>query len=276
MATEELTTPKFSIITLSYNQRPYLERAVESVLGQDWPRIEYIVVDPGSTDGSREFLDDRLADVPGHLLFAPDRGPADGLNKGLGAATGDIIGCLNADDAYLPGAFLGVTDAFQRHPEATVLFGNGFKSRPNGKMRPFQSTRFTPRRFAYGMSTVVQQATFFRRAGIAPVEFNVVNHTCWDAEFLVDIALAGGQMAHVPTDWGIFEIHADSITGSGRLAHQYWEDHRRIASKVFGRQWRSSDELILQAARVVLRSRNLLRRPFEQAKPIRPLTSEVV
>lgn len=275
MAIQELTTPKFSIITLSYNQRPYLERAVESVLGQDWPQLEYIVVDPGSTDGSREFLADRLADAPGHLLFAPDRGPADGLNKALGVASGDIVGCLNADDAYLPGAFLGVTDAFRGHPEATVLYGNGFKSRPNGKLRPFRSTRFTPRRFAYGLSTVVQQATFFRRAGIAPVEFNQANHTCWDAEFLVDIALAGGQMAHVPADWGIFEIHADSITGSGRLAHQYWEDHRRIAGKAFNRQWRSSDELILQTVRVVLRSRNLLRRPFEQAKPIRPLTSEV-
>jgi glycosyltransferase involved in cell wall biosynthesis len=275
MATEELMTPKFSIITLSYNQRPYLERAVESVLGQGWPELEYIVVDPGSTDGSREFLADRLAGVPGHLLFAPDRGPADGLNKGLGMATGDIVGCLNADDAYLPDAFLGVTDGFRRHPEATVLYGNGFKSRANAKLRPFRSTRFTPRRFAYGLSTVVQQATFFRRAGIAPVEFNQANHTCWDAEFLVDIALAGGQMVHVPADWGIFEIHPDSITGSGRLARQYWVDHRRIAGKVFNRQWRASDELILQLVRLLLRSRSLLRRPFEQAKPIRPLTSEL-
>jgi glycosyltransferase involved in cell wall biosynthesis len=274
MATEELKAPKFSIITLSYNQRHYLERAVESVLGQGWPELEYIVVDPGSTDGSREFLVDGLADVPGHLLFAPDRGPAHGLNKGLGIATGDIVGCLNADDAYLPDAFLGVADAFRRHPEATVLYGNGFKSQGNAKLRPFRSTRFTPRRFAYGMSTVVQQATFFRRAAIAPVEFNQANHTCWDAEFLIDIALSGGQMVHIPADWGIFEIHPDSITGSGRLARQYWVDHRRIAGKVFNRQWRPSDELILQSFRLLLRSRNLLRQPFEQARLIRRLTSE--
>jgi glycosyltransferase involved in cell wall biosynthesis len=275
MATEELTTPKFSIITLSYNQRPYLQRAVESVLGQGWPALEYIVVDPGSTDGSREFLADRLAGVPGQLLFTPDRGPADGLNKGLGMATGDIIGYLNADDAYLPGAFLGVADAFRRHPEATVVYGNGFKSRPNAKLRRFRSTRFTPRRFAYGIANVMQQATFFRRARIAPVEFNQANHTCWDAEFLVDLALAGRQLVHVPADWGLFEIHPDSITGSGRLARQYREDFRRIGGKAFDRQWRASDELILQSVRLVLRSRNLLRRPFEQGKPIRSLTSEV-
>jgi hypothetical protein len=82
-------------------------------------------------------------------------------------------------------------------------------------------------------------------------------------------------MVHVPADWGIFEIYPDSITGSGRLARQYWEDHRRIAGKIFGRQWRASDELILQSVRLLLRSRNLLRRPFEQAKPIQPLTGEV-
>lgn len=275
MATEELPKPKISIITLSYNQRPYLERAVESVLGQGWPELEYIVVDPGSTDGSREFLVDRLAGIPGRLLFAPDRGPAHGLNKGLGMATGDIVGCLNADDAYLPDAFAGVADAFRRHPEATVLYGNGFKSHANAKLRPFRSTRFTPRGFAYGMSTVVQQATFFRRAGIAPVEFNQANHTCWDAELLVDIALSGGQMVHVPVNWGIFEVHPDSITGSGRLARQYWEDHRRIGGKVFKRQWRARDELILRSVRLLLRSRNLLRRPFEQARPIGPLTGEL-
>jgi glycosyltransferase involved in cell wall biosynthesis len=274
MASEELRPPKFSIITLSYNQRPYLERAVESVLGQDWPELEYIVVDPGSTDGSREFLVDRLVGVPGHLLFAPDRGPADGLNKGLGIASGDIVGCLNADDAYLPDAFPGVADAFRRYPEATVIYGNGFKSQGDAKLRPFRSTRFTPRRFAYGMSTVVQQATFFRRAAIAPVQFNQANHTCWDAEFLIDVALSGGQMVHIPADWGIFEIHPDSITGSGRLARQYWVDHRRIGGKVFNRQWRPSDELILQSVRLLLRFRNLLRRPFEQARPTRPLTSE--
>jgi glycosyltransferase involved in cell wall biosynthesis len=243
-------------------------------LRQNWPELEYIVVDPGSTDGSREFLVDRLAAVRGHLLFAPDRGPAHGLNKGLRIATGDIVGCLNADDAYLPGAFQGVADAFWSHHEAAVVYGNGFRSRPNAKLRPFRSTRFTPRRHAYGMSTVVQQATFFRRARIASVEFNEANHTCWDAEFLVDIALSGGQMIHVPADWGIFEIHPGSITGSGRLQREYWADHRRIAGKALNRQWRTSDELILRSVRLLLRSRNLLYRPFDRAGSARSLVSE--
>jgi hypothetical protein len=182
---------------------------------------------------------------------------------------------LNADDAYLPGAFYGVAHAFRSHPEAAAVYGNGFKSRPNARLRPFRSTRFTPRRHAYGMSTVVQQATFFRTTRIASVAFNEANHTCWDAEFLVDIALAGGQLIHVPADWGIFELHPGSITGSGRLLREYWADHRRIAGKVLNRQWRTSDELILRSVRLLLRSRNLLHRPFDRAEPTRPLTTEL-
>jgi glycosyltransferase involved in cell wall biosynthesis len=273
MAIQALPELKFTIITLSYNQRSYLERAVESVLAQDWPKLEYIIVDPGSTDGSREFLKDRLSAVPGHLLFAPDRGPAHGLNNGLRIATGDIVGCLNADDAYLPGAFQGVAEAFRHHPTASAIYGNGFKSQGKTGLRSFRSTKFSPRRYVYGLSTVVQQATFFRRALLTAVSFNEANRTCWDGELLVDIALSGGQMVHVAADWGIFEIHPASITGSGRLLGQYWADHRRIAKEVLNREWRASDELVLRSVRVLLRSRNLLRRLYDRARSAQSLAT---
>ena len=92
---------KISIVTVSFNQADYLEQAIRSVVEQDYSDIEYIVVDAGSTDGSREIIErDRIATV----VFEPDREPADGLNKGFARATGDIFGYINADDAYLPGA----------------------------------------------------------------------------------------------------------------------------------------------------------------------------
>ena len=89
---------KFSVVTVSFNQRQYLEEALTSVLEQDYPAIEYIVVDPGSTDGSRELIEsfrDRLASI----VFEADQGAADGLNKGFQRASGDIFGFLNSDDA---------------------------------------------------------------------------------------------------------------------------------------------------------------------------------
>ena len=79
-----------SIVTLSYNQAEFLERAIRSVVEQDYADIEYIVVDPGSTDGSREIIE-RYRDRISTVILDPDDGPADGLNKGFAAATGDIF-----------------------------------------------------------------------------------------------------------------------------------------------------------------------------------------
>ncbi|MCB1155752.1 glycosyltransferase, partial [bacterium] len=87
---------KVSVVTLSFNQADYLERAIRSVVEQDHDDIEYIVVDPGSTDGSRDIIEryrDRIATV----ITDPDKGPPDGLNKGFAAATGDIYAYMNAD-----------------------------------------------------------------------------------------------------------------------------------------------------------------------------------
>jgi glycosyltransferase involved in cell wall biosynthesis len=269
-----LNRQKFTIITLSYNQRPYLQRAVESVLNQNWTNLEYLVIDPGSTDGSREFLAERFADVQGHLIFSPDRGPAHGLNKGIAIATGDIIGYLNADDAYLPGAFQGAAQAFQQFAEASVVYGDGFRSEQMRPVRKIRSTRFTAVRYAYGLSTVLQQATFFRSALIKSVHFNEGNRTCWDGEILVDIALSGGRLVHVPQNWGLFEVHPGSITGSGKLIKQYWADHRLIAGKILNRRWRPHDELVLRSVRVGLRARNLLYRLCDQDHWRQQATSE--
>ncbi len=91
---------KISIVTLSFNQKQFLEEALQSVLGQKYPELEYIVVDPGSTDGSREMLDLYKGQLT-ELILEPDRGAADGLNKGFSRSTGDVLGFLNADDLLL-------------------------------------------------------------------------------------------------------------------------------------------------------------------------------
>ena len=88
---------KFSIVTISFNQARFLERAIVSVIEQKGVELEYIVVDPGSTDGSRDIIE-RHRDLIAHVVFEKDKGPADGLNKGFSHATGSIYGYLNADD----------------------------------------------------------------------------------------------------------------------------------------------------------------------------------
>jgi glycosyltransferase involved in cell wall biosynthesis len=94
---------RISIVTLSYNQRAFLQDAIDSILQQGYPDLEFIVVDPGSTDGSRELFRSYGEQIS-HVIFEPDRGAADGLNKGFGLASGEVFGFLNADDFLLPGA----------------------------------------------------------------------------------------------------------------------------------------------------------------------------
>src|ERR1700761_7428026 len=112
---------KVSIVTISFNQGAFLESAIRSVLEQDYGDIEYIVVDPGSTDGSREILE-RYRDRITKLILDPDDGPADGLNHGLAAATGEIFAYINADDMLLPGAVREAIGAFAKYPGADVIY----------------------------------------------------------------------------------------------------------------------------------------------------------
>src|SRR3984893_5953654 len=103
-----VTAPRISIVTSSYNQARFIARTIESVLAQDYPNVEHIVVDGMSTDGTA----DVLARFP-HLtvIREPDRGQADAINKGFRAATGQIFGFLNSDDTLEPGALRSVADA---------------------------------------------------------------------------------------------------------------------------------------------------------------------
>jgi glycosyltransferase involved in cell wall biosynthesis len=226
---------KISIVTISFNQAEFLERAIRSVVDQDYPQIEYIVVDPGSTDGSRDIIE-RYRSRISRVIYEPDCGPADGLNKGFACATGDIFGYINADDAYLPGTVREVVAALDKS-KADVIYGDGYIVDENDRcVRRFVSTSFNLRRFVLGALPILQQSTFFtadayRDAG----NFNLENRTCWDGELLFDFAAAGKKFLHAPLYWSVFRMYPSSISGSGRLAQQYYRDQERIIEPLVAR-----------------------------------------
>lgn len=111
---------RISIVTPSYNQGSFLEATVQSVLGQPVPELEYAVLDGGSTDGSCEILK-RYGDRLRFWCSAPDGGQYHAINSGFARSTGEILGWLNADDLYLPGALSVVCEIFERHPEIEWL-----------------------------------------------------------------------------------------------------------------------------------------------------------
>ncbi|HTZ57604.1 MAG TPA: glycosyltransferase family 2 protein [Acidobacteriaceae bacterium] len=235
---------KFTVVTISFNQLQYLEEAITSVLTQDYPAIEYIVVDPGSTDGSRELIETYRGQL-GHIVFEPDQGAADGLNKGFERAAGEIFGFLNSDDALLPGAIRAVQQTFDENPECDIVMGNGFIVNSQGKrIRHIRAAGFTLDRYFYGGATWLQQATFFRRTAFERAGgFNVNNRSCWDGELLVDMVRLGSKIRYLNYDLALFRIHGKSITGSKRHSELMKADSDRMFSLFHGRSWTALDTL---------------------------------
>lgn len=248
---------KVSIVTLSYNQRSFLQEAIDSVLQQDHTDLEYIVVDPGSTDGSRELIES-YGEKISQVIFESDKGAPDGLNKGFARATGDIFGFLNSDDFLLPGALRKVAEFFESHPECSVAMGSGFIVDGSGRnLRHVTARNFTVRRYLYGGARFLQQCTFFRREAFELLTgFNTENQTCWDGELFVSMVQKGAVVGYVDADLASFRIHNASISGSLRLADAYFADCRRIFRQMWGREWRFTDEML----RVFYRCEGLLLR----------------
>jgi glycosyltransferase involved in cell wall biosynthesis len=232
-----------------------------SVLSQDWPDVEYLVVDPGSTDHTASVIRGFQEKYPGKivLISEPDAGPADGLNKAFARATGDLFGYLNADDLYLPGCFRKAAAAAKRYPKAAAFYADGYKADAEENVtRHVVSTGFSPRRFVYGGSLTLQQSTFYRGHAFREISgFNLENRTSWDAEILLEMALRGMQLVHVPGYWSVFRIHAESITGSQRLAEESRRTHTRYFMRVMGRPRNSWDNILSKAVMAL----SLLREP---------------
>jgi glycosyltransferase involved in cell wall biosynthesis len=222
------------IVTLSYNQAKYLAEAIESVQAADPERLEYVIVDPGSMDGSRDLIQRHRRRFH-RIIFEPDGGPPDGLNTGFAATTADILGYLNSDDRFAPGALDYVLRYFERHPAVDVLCGAiriiDKDGRPSIRCR--MPDRVDLRRYAYEACFFWQQATFFRReAFLKTAGFNVLSQTTWDGELVVDMALAGCRFAYTNKILGDFRIYRDSITGSGRLSAALQRERLHMREKI--------------------------------------------
>jgi glycosyltransferase involved in cell wall biosynthesis len=206
------TLPLVSIVTPSFNQARFLEAAIRSILEQDYPRIEYIIVDGGSTDGSLEIIrkyQSRLA----YWVSEPDQGQTDAINKGFARAQGEILAWLNSDDTYEPGA-LGEAVAFlQAHPQVGLVYGDAnFIDSDGHKIGRFPAAQTDYRRLRSGYVHIPQQAAFFR-AGlwrqVGPLDPSF--YFAMDYDLWVRLALLS-QVHYLPRTWANFRLHGDSKT----------------------------------------------------------------
>lgn len=240
-----MTDPQFSVVTISYNQAEFLRRTIESVLSQKGAGVQYIVCDPGSTDGSRQIIDS-YGDAIAERVFERDDGPADGLNRGFARATGDIFAYLNSDDTFLPGTLARVAAHFHRHPQIDVLTGHGLVVDSNDKLiRKVWSTPYRRKMSAHGVAEQVQSATFIRAAALRRAGgFNPRNRSSWDAELLLDLFLSGARIAVLDEILGTFRLHPASITASGAARADAERFSKERFSRLMGREPRGLDPLI--------------------------------
>lgn len=220
----------FSIVTVSFNQVQYLQQCIESILGQAVP-VEYIVMDGGSTDGSKDLIkkyEDRIA----YWISEKDNGAADALNKGFDKATGEYIGYINSDDYLLPDALAQLSMIMLRNPGYDVYYGPGYiKYEQTGKMEPVYPTKWNLGTYRYGWCVMMQQSMFIRKKFLqkSGVRFSDAK-TAWDGEHLVDMDLAGATFFRHRHPLSVFRIHHDSITGGveGAEGQQKYLQHVQL------------------------------------------------
>lgn len=216
-------TKLLSIVTISFNQHFYLRQCLDSVISQKSDQVEYIVMDPGSSDGSREIIQE-YADQIDHIGFDPDAGPSDGLNKGFANATGSYLFFLNSDDFLLPGAIRRIESALMEASHPDILAANAWlvdaDGRPKFIIRPIG---LDPKSLLNGTGRMVQHGLLIRRATYQSTQgFNIANRSCWDLELLLDLLRLRPNLKKSEARFACFRIHDQSITGGG-----HGERHRQ-------------------------------------------------
>ena len=186
-----------SIVTPSYNQSRYIEETIQSVLLQDYPAIEYLIIDGGSTDGSVEIIR-RYATRLSYWVSEPDVGQADAINKGWQRARGDIIAYINSDDLYLPGAIHRAVHYFEQHPEVGIVCGACQLIGKDGK--PLRAPVEVPEISLEWLLRypLPQPAVFFRRSVIEQIGLlDPALHYVLDWEFCIRAAMTGIPIARL-------------------------------------------------------------------------------
>lgn len=244
--------PKISIVMPSFNQAQFIQRSLDSILEQEYPNTEIIVVDGGSTDDTTSIL----KSYENSIAFwesTEDDGQSDALNKGFSRASGEIFGWLNSDDLYLPNAFCLAVAAFERNRFASVVFGDYLTIDAEDKVTDYRySFDFSLRHFIYEGFTLNSQAMFWtrdahRRFG----EFDTSLHRTMDYDLIARLGINETNRRFLrinDTPLGCFRRYYGQKTGmaiEGVVDDIVTREHQRIAQKLgYGNKFKATGKFL--------------------------------
>ena len=223
---KDLNYPRISIVTPSYNQAQFLEKTILSVLNQNYPNLEYIIIDGGSTDGSVEIIK-KYEKYLSYWVSEKDNGQADAIDKGFKKTSGEILAWLNSDDTYLPETFYKVMKIFTRNPEVDLIFGNIYIINEHDKrIGELRFTEFDFDTLIYKGGNLHQAGTFWKKeiyersGGIdSDYQFGL------DYDFFCRVAKVG-KLCHMRDFFANFRKHENAKTST--ISHIGDKEHKEI------------------------------------------------
>jgi glycosyltransferase involved in cell wall biosynthesis len=230
------TLPKISIVTPTLNQALFIEETIQSVLSQDYPNLEYLIVDGGSTDNTMQVI--RKYEAHLSWISEKDNGQTDAINKGLKLVTGDIVAFINSDDCYAPGAFMAVGEFFASHPETNWLTGLCINIDEAGNEIRRLTRLYKNFWLLWNSYTVLkvlnyisQPSTFWKRSTMERIGyFNEKLYYTMDYDYW--LRLGGSYPLHVLyRDLARFRIHGNSK--SGTTTHRQFDEELKVVEQYY-------------------------------------------
>jgi glycosyltransferase involved in cell wall biosynthesis len=228
---------KISIITPSYNQGSFIEDTILSIKNQDYPNIEHIIVDAGSTDNTIDILKKYEGTYNMKWISEPDKGLSDAINKGVKMSSGDILGWLNSDDIYMfTDSISKIMESFQKNQSAEVVFGDlGFIDKKGEIMTVYAHRKFDYQKLLSGRYSLVPQNVFFRNYVLIDNEFRIDLHLAMDFEFWRRI---GGRykFKHISDVVAAIRVYPETKSGSKKNIDKWIEEKANILANFGGQK----------------------------------------